>query len=260
MSEDKPALYDLNEKKGWLLKSTNKDKWYSQLLQLGRTNFVEPWNDGKFHYHSISQEIYYVVQGELWIIIDSIPLKLKQNNLLLVEKNIPHALVGGQGIIQHYMMKMPHNNDVKIVLEDAPSLKEFASREIKEIKELPKRIGFFANLNEKSNQNCWLIGFGKTNYNSEIFGLAYMNLPNEDIYQKQTHQNEYHYHEKGEEWYFVLEGSQELLVKDERVTVSAHQLLKVPKNIPHKLITYNYPFQGMTIRIPNIKDDKVIVE
>ncbi len=260
MVQSNSILYDLNEKKGWLLKSSKDGSWHSKWLQLGRTNFIEPWTDEKFHYHSTSQEIYFVLQGELWIIINDIPLKLKKNSLLLVQKKIPHAVVGGSGIIQHYMMKMPHTKDEKIVLDDVPTMKELESLKVNEIKDIPQKLGFYANLNSKKNQNCWLIGFGNTNYNSENFGLAYMNFPNENAFHEQNHPNEFHYHNKGEEWYFVLEGSLKLQVKSEKITIYPHQLLKIPEKIPHKLVSYTYPFQGMTIRIPNIKGDKVIVE
>lgn len=260
MIQSNSILYDLNEKNGWLLNSSKNSIWHSKWLQLGRSDFTKPWNDGKFHYHSISQEIYYVLQGELWIIINDIPLKLNQNNLLLVQKNIPHAVVGGNGIIQHYMMKIPHSEDEKIVLDNTPSLKEFESLKINEMKEIPQKSGFYADLNDKKNQNCWLIGFGNTNYNSDFFGLAYMNFSDEIAFHELNHPNEFHYHRKCEEWYFVLEGSQQLLVNNEEITVYPHQLLKIPENIPHKLISYRHPFQGMTIRIPNIKGDKVIVE
>ena len=244
-----------------MLKSSNKSKWYSKWLQLGRTNYIPPWNDGKFHYHTTSQEIYYVIQGELWIIIDDFPIILEQNNLLLVEKNIPHALVGGEGRIQHYMMKIPHEKDEKIVLHNAPTIEEFKLFKVGNKENLPKKYGFFANLNESKNQNCWLIGYGNSNHLSDSLGLAYMYIQDKADAEQQNHPNENHFHEENEEWYFVINGEQELLVQNEKVKVGAHQLLKIPPNVQHKHLKFlQYPFQGMTIRVPNKKGDKVIVD
>lgn len=252
-------LYNLEKKEGWLLDSSKEDQWYSKHLKLGRTNFREPWHDGKIHFHTSAQEIYFIVKGEIWLIIDNKPLILHERNILLVQPNIPHAVVGGKGTIQHYMMKIPHSNDEKIVLNEAPSKEDFLSEYKRNNEEINQNGCFLADLSMVENQNCWLIGYGSAKYHSEHFVLAYIYYKDEIQFSKEIHPNQLHYHKESEEWYFVLNGSQKLQIGNEEITIKKNHLLKIPENIPHKLISYDYPYEGMTIRTPNKIGDKVIL-
>ena len=79
-------LFNLNELNGWIIgpEFDINTPYYSSLLNLGRTNYLYPWKDPKFHYHTKSIEIYLVLHGELWIIVDKIAVKLKEKSILLV--------------------------------------------------------------------------------------------------------------------------------------------------------------------------------
>ncbi|NPD90247.1 MAG: hypothetical protein HGN29_16165, partial [Asgard group archaeon] len=87
------TLYNLENKNGWLLSSFKgkDDNCYSPLLQFGRTNFQEPWQDPNFHSHSISLEIYLLIEGELWHVVDEVPIIMKGRSLLLVQPGISHS-------------------------------------------------------------------------------------------------------------------------------------------------------------------------
>ena len=101
MIDEKFALYDLNEKQGWLLSSfkDKEDIHYSPLLQLGRTNFSDPWEDKDFHHHTNSLEIYLLNEGILWVAVDNTAIKMNGCSLLVVQPGISHSVIGGQGKI-----------------------------------------------------------------------------------------------------------------------------------------------------------------
>ena len=113
-------LFNLNELSGWIIGSEfdEKSPYYSSLFQLGRSDYLYPWKDPKFHYHTISIEVYLVLHGELWILVDEIVVKLKEKSILLVQPGVFHAVIGGKGLIHHYGMKIPSNGDKKVIKEE----------------------------------------------------------------------------------------------------------------------------------------------
>jgi len=264
MSDSKFTLYDLNEKSGWLLSSfmDKEDSHYSPLLQLGRTNFLDPWEDKDFHHHTNSLEIYLLVEGILWIAVDNIPIRMKGCSLLVVQPGFSHSVIGGEGKINHYGMKVPHSNDERVTNETPENILDLKEKMKTSVvlKPLKKSVGFYIDLNKKENQNHWILGFGNAFYETDKLCLAYVNFPNKDEFEKDTHPYALHYHVESTEWYLTLEGKQTLLVNDEEIGVSKGNLLRVPKNTPHNLISYEYPFRGVTIRTPNVPEDKIILE
>jgi len=264
MTDTSFSLYDLENKHGWLLSSfKNKDDiHYSPLLQFGRTNYCDPWQDPHFHSHSISQEIYLLIEGELWHLVDDIPIVMKERSLLIVQPGISHSIIGGRGKIQHFGMKIPHQEDKKII--------DNKNREINNILNIIKEdnvenhldpsIGFFIDLNEKKNQNRWQVGIGHAFYYTEEFCLAYVNFQSKEDRESVDHKDEYHYHKKSTEWYLTIKGEQELLIDGEIVVAKESTLLRVNEGTPHNVISRMYPFEGVTIKTPVVKGDKYILE
>ena len=125
---------------------------------------------------------------------------------------------------------------------------------------IKKNEGFYADLTLPENQNCWLIGYGVAKYHNLDFCLAYMVLKSENEFKKINHPNDLHYHSSSVEWYFTFDGLQELLVGKEKIKVPKDFLLKIEPNTPHNLVNRKYPFEGITLRTPNIIGDKVSLE
>ena len=264
MNKEKHTLYDLNDKQGWLLSSfkDKEDTHYSPLLQLGRTNFVNPWEDKDFHHHSNSLELYLLNEGILWVAVANIPIRMEGCSLLVVQPGISHSVIGGEGQINHYGMKVPHSNDKRITDETPDNLFELKEKmkTTKDIQTLDESAGFYIDLNKPENQNHWVLGFGDALYKTDNLCLAYVNFRDKCGFEKDTHPYALHYHTQNTEWYLTLEGRQTLIVDKEEVGVSAGNLLRIPKYTPHNLLNYDYPFRGVTIRTPNLPDDKVVLE
>jgi len=260
-------LFNLNELNGWIIgpEFDINTPYYSSLFNLGRTNYLYPWKDPKFHYHTKSIEIYLVLHGELWIIVDKIAVKLKEKSILLVQPGIFHAVIGGKGLIQHFGMKIPPKEDKKIIKEKIDDYEKIIENITKSgfnqspYRQLDPNHGFVADLKNESNINCWLIGLWDVQYETEKFCFAYINLETLEEKNAHSHQDHLHYHTESTEWYFTFKNSQELLVKNKNVVVPEGYLLKIPKGVPHKQLSLSFPFEGATIRTP-ILDDKIILE
>ena len=260
-------LFNLNELNGWIIGSEfdEKSPYYSSLFQLGRTNYLYPWKDPKFHYHTKSVEVYLVLHGELWILIDENAVKLKEKSILLVRPGIFHAVIGGKGLIQHYGMKVPSKGDKKVIKEENDDYEKLiksiskSSFNERSYHQLNPNHGFIADLKVESNINCWLIGLWDVKYETEKFCFAYINFETLEERNAHTHQDHLHYHSESTEWYFSFKNSQELFVKDKIVKVPEGCLLKIPKGVPHKQLSLSFPFEGATIRTP-ILDDKIIIK
>ena len=51
--------------------------------------------------HQDAQECYFLLQGELLILVAETLVSLKPKEILVVKPKIPHAIVGGEGRIEH---------------------------------------------------------------------------------------------------------------------------------------------------------------
>ncbi|MFX1313307.1 MAG: cupin domain-containing protein [Promethearchaeota archaeon] len=264
MSETKYFLYNLNNAGiQWYL-SCNKnvdDITYSPYLQLRCSNYVDPWEDKSSHYHSKSQEIFILLDGELWMMLDDEPFTLLRNNLLLVQPEVPHMIIGGNQKIRHFVLQVPHQKDRWIQVNKNTN---YDKERIKMAKnhyrcEIDGITGFFADLNDKKFQNNWLLGYGEAIYKTQRLCLAYMDLKREQDYNEMNHIETYHYHEESTEWYFTIKGQQKFLIDNKEISISPGYLLRIPEKTPHLLLSYSYPFEGITLRTPAIPNDKIIL-
>lgn len=264
MHSSKYSLYNLNDKQGWILSSFKEedDIHYSPLLQFGRTNHCDPWQDPNFHSHSVSLEVYLLIEGELWHVVNGIPIIMKGRSLLLVQPDISHSIVGGQGKIQHFGMKIPHQEDEKIIdskSRDIAKMIDLMDKGKTENK-LDPSIGFLIDLNNRENQNTWQIGTGHALYYTEKFCLAYVVFQTEEDRKSIDHKETYHYHQESTEWYLTLKGEQQFLIDGKELITKANTLLRVSEGTPHKVISRRYPFEGVTIKTPVVEGDKYVLE
>lgn len=259
MLEGKYHLYNLQSKGGWLLSPKHHDEYHSALIQFDRTNFLDAWFDSTVHYHTISIELYLVMHGEMWLQIGDSYLALKEGNLLLVQPGVPHAVVGSKGPIQFFGFKIPCITDEKIVVRELTEEETNKKPQFINCKDLDIKNGFVANLSQKEYQNYWIFGFGIAKYLVEEFSLAYMIFENEKEDSSLENYNDFHFHKTSEEWYFTFRGLQEFQTDEEKVLVPEGHLLRIGTGVPHKINHRQYPFEGMVLRAPLTRDDKVIV-
>ncbi|NHJ41343.1 MAG: hypothetical protein FK731_15025 [Asgard group archaeon] len=259
MLEGKYHLYNLLNKGGWLLSPNHQDEFCSTLIQLGRTDFLDPWSDPAFHYHTNSQELYLVMHGKLWLLVGDSYVKLKERNLLLVQPRVPHAVVGGKGAIQHFGLKIPCITDKKVNIRELTQDETSKKPYFIDNKELDAKLGFIADFTQKEFQNDWIFGFGIAKYLVEEFSLAYMVFENEKEDFSLENYNDFHFHKTSEEWYITFRGRQEFQVNKEKVLVPEGHLLRIGTGVPHIINQRKYPYEGMVLRAPLTRDDKVVI-
>ena len=194
MLEGKFHFYDFSNKGGWLLSHFHQNKYHSSLIQFGRTDFVDSWFDPATHYHTTAYEVYLVMHGELWVLVDDFSIALKEGNLLLVQPRVPHAVVGGKGPIQNFTLKIPCSSDEKKVVRKLSQKERSKAPSFINGNELVATKGFFADFSQEEHRNCWLFGFGIAKYLIDEFSLAYMIYEDEKEEKADGHPNDFHFH------------------------------------------------------------------
>ena len=149
--------------------------------------------------------------------------------------------------------------DEKKIVQDLSIKKQNKSAFQRSNRELDAKKGFFAELTGREHCNCWLFGFGSAKYLLEEFCLAYVSLKDEQEERATQDKNENHLHELSEEWYFTFQGSQELQVNDQKIKIPSGYLLRIGAGVSHKISVRQYPFEGMVVRAPLTRDDKIVL-
>jgi mannose-6-phosphate isomerase-like protein (cupin superfamily) len=223
------------------------------LVALGHTASVPPWADADVHRHETAEEYFFLRQGTLRFWIAGLSLSLRAKELLMVRPQVPHAIVGGDGPIEHFGIRAPALADrqsVGPIPQDLPGLGSEDQREF------CQDWGHRVSLMDSRNQNCWLIGLGEARLRSANLALAYLDF--------RTHEaanaglgtrHRLHLHEQSWEYYVVLEGTKTLLLEDQQVTLEPGDLLEVPPGVKHALYSRQAPYKGFTFRVP-VLDDK----
>jgi len=224
------------------------------LVALGHTASVPPWADPDVHQHEIAEEYFFLRQGILRFWVAGLLLSLRANELLMVRPRIPHAIVGGDGPVEHFGIRAPAPADRQSagpIPQDLPRLSSEDQRE------LCQDWGGRASLSERRNQNCWLIGLGETRLRSAHLSLAYLDFPTYEAANAGLGtRHRPHLHQRSWEYYVVLEGTKTLLIEDQQVTLEPGELLEVPPGVKHTLYGRQAPYRGFTFRVP-VLDDKV---
>ncbi len=257
-------LYNISQTSGehWLLSST-KDKhspYYSPILQFRKSTKTRLWKESQIHSHSLSTEIYFVLEGQMDILVNDKLISIIPNKLLLVNRNVPHLMAGGKSPLSHIVIKVPHQNDERKVHQELTldHLKKIT--QTSSTSNLDPKEGFLIDLTAPQNQNCWVLGLGSAIYSTPELSLAYMNLKSIDDYYKTNHKDTNHHHKYIEEWYLTITGSQLIQIDNTKLELTPLKLLRIKQGVQHRLLKYNYPFQGITFRSPALIDDKVIIE
>ena len=226
-----------------------------QLLGIGHTAFVHPWQDPYVHLHHGSEEFYLLLDGELRLYVDGTFVDLRPKELLMIWPRTPHAVVGGRGRIEYFGFRAPWHDDKQIV-SDIPSWDpKFDPAE----RELNAEWGRRIPLSATENQNCWLFGWGAAKHPSRHLILAYLDFPTVEMANAGIGTRlRMHYHQQSWEYYVAIKGRKIIQIEEELVNVDAGEILEVPPMVRHNIYRREAPYQGFTIRVPIVgKDDKV---
>jgi mannose-6-phosphate isomerase-like protein (cupin superfamily) len=227
-----------------------------ELVSVRHSALVSPWVDADVHLHTGSEEYYLLLGGELRILVAGSLLNLKPMEILMVKPHVAHAIVGGEGSIEHLGLRAPALGD-RQVTGDIPS--ELPSMGQKDERELRCDWGYRIPLQDGLNQNCWLIGYGVARFQSSHLILACLDYPTfEEANKGLGTRHRLHLHQRSWEYYIILEGTKTLRIEDALVTLSAGEMLEVPSGVRHALHSRQAPFRGLTFRVPiPEQDDKV---
>lgn len=247
--------YVFHERSGWIVDTRGTTVPHS-LVGIGHTAFLSPWSDPYVHFHKHSEEFYLLLHGELEFSIAGIRLTLQPHELLMVLPNIPHAIIGGKGRIEHFGIRAPFTSDKQIV-SDIPADFPEATNSDREIK---ANWGCRIPLTATENQNCWLIGWGAIKQQSSHLILAYLNFSTHKLANAGIRTRlRMHYHKEAWEYYVALRGKKVLQIEDELVTVNAGEIVEVPPHVRHNVYRREAPYEGFTLRVP-ITDESDKVE
>jgi mannose-6-phosphate isomerase-like protein (cupin superfamily) len=227
-----------------------------RLLTVGHTAQVKPWTDPDVHQHAGSEEGYILLAGCLWLQVAGSVVSLKRNELLMVWPGVPHAIVGGEGPIEHLGLRAPALRDRRPVGDlpaSLPPVDEEGARDLR------RAWGYRVSLQDPQNQSCWLVGAGRARFPSSHLSLAYLDFPTTEAANAGIGtRHRMHLHRESWETYVVLEGVKTLRVEEEMVTLRAGELLQVPPGVRHTLAGRQAPYRGFTLRVPALDhSDKV---
>jgi len=212
---------------------------------------VPPWRDRDIHLHTDSEEYYFLLQGELQVLVVDAVLTLRPYEVLMIKPSVPHAVVGGTGPIEHFVLRMPAAEDQQVMGRtpaDAAAVAEGGKRV------LQREWGCRVPLAEARYQNCWLFGVGQAHFPSDVMCLAYLDFPSAESLGADDHRHGLHLHRESWEFYVVLQGTRVLRIEQELAEVSAGEVLAVPPRVKHVLHGTEIPFVGCTFRTPLLND------
>ena len=212
---------------------------------------VPPWRDRDIHLHTDSEEYYFLVQGELQVLVPRGMLTLKPCEVLMIKPTVPHAVVGGTGPIEHFVLRVPAAEDRQVVGRIPAGYAAIAEEGERE---LQAEWGCRVSLGEARRQNCWLFGVGQAHFRSDVMCLAYLDFPSAESLGADNHRHRLHLHWESWEFYVVLQGTRVLRIEQELAEVSAGEVLAVPPRVRHVLHGTETPFVGFTFRTPLLND------
>jgi mannose-6-phosphate isomerase-like protein (cupin superfamily) len=178
---------------------------------------------------------------------------VQPNEFLQVRAGVPHAIVKGEGVIEHFILRFPAVEDKRVLSKlptKFPPPLECGGRT------LQRKWGCRVSVDESANRDCWLFGVGQAKFHSLHMCLAFMRYPTQKFADQYRHAYHHCYHAHLESWefYTVLQGVKVLRIGDEIIPVQAGEILQVNPGVKHVFHEMVAPFEGFTFRTPLVED------
>jgi mannose-6-phosphate isomerase-like protein (cupin superfamily) len=226
-----------------------------QYIAIYHSAAMPPWRDAEIHSHQASEEFYLLLKGQLWFLVGGNLVRLKPEELLMFRPGVPHAIVRGEGLIEHFYFRAPVSNDRIshgfLPVHLPPLMRGDDEREYE------SEWGFRLPLHQAEYQNRWSIGFGAAPFHSDHLLFVFLNFPaHESANAGLGTRHRLHLHRESWEYYVVLKGAKTLQIEDSEISISPGNMIEVSPGTRHALKGREAPFLGFTFRVP-VRDDKV---
>jgi len=245
------SIYNYYGRSGYLLQPTAGNE--NEMIVLGHTNYVRSWSDPNLHLHTEAYEYYFLWRGTIHFLVDDMAMTLHGPELLLIKPQVPHAIIGGEGPIEHFGIRAPGLQDKQVV---APLPDKYPAFRFEKSRLLELSWGYRIPLDDGRHQNIWCLGVHKALFNSPPMGLAYLNFPSQRAAQIDKTRPQLHRHQDSWEYYTVLNGCKVIRIDHETITLKPGDICVIPPGTPHAVLNRIAPYQGFTIRAP-LKADKI---
>lgn len=252
MKQKPYAKYLFHGRSGYILQPSPGHE--NEMIALGHTANLAPWSDPDIHMHTISYEYYFLRRGSLFFLVNELALSLHGPELLALKPGVPHAIIGGEGPIEHFGIRAPGRRDKRVVAALPASYPAFS---LEESRQLTFPWGYRIPLSDGRYQNNWCLGVDQALFHSPPMGLAYLNFPTVEAARIDEKRNQRHLHHESWEYYVVLNGRKTIQIAAETVTVTPGEICIISPNTSHQVVHRDAPYLGFTIRAP-LKPDKYL--
>ena len=172
-------------------------------------------------------------------------ISLRPRELLAIPAQVPHAVIGGRGRIEHFGIRTPYVDD-KVTIAALPATRP------PELDETQRTVmgdwGQRLALRSPEFQNCWLDGGDRARYASAYFSMMYLNfgVQGQDILfpGEQAGNSE---NSQISTLYVVLRGSLTLKNRDQTLLIEAGQILHVIPGTVCTVAPSATPFEGLAL-------------
>lgn len=243
---DKWFLVALNrdESHGYIAGSrlARTDPAYSTLVDIGFNCQADAWQDDLAHYHTESEEYYLVIRGSLTMEVGGQTVPVPAGHLLGVKVGTSHRVVGGQGPIESFSIRMPGNKNDKVVVQQGQVC--------------PHDAWFLLDLHAPCSDYQAGACLPKTDPAYSPLWDFWSGWQRSLIMWRGQ---EFHYHTRAEEFYIVLRGRLDLEVDGQVIAVQPGHLLDVKPGAVHGVVGGQEPIDTLFFRVPGGRGDKTVV-
>lgn len=215
---------------------------YSMLMDIGFNRQANAWQDARTHYHAASEEYYIATRGRLDLEVCGQAVSVPAGYLLGVKEGTPHHVVGGQGPIESFSVRLPGGRRDKVIVQPGQVC--------------PNDAWFLLDLRAPSSdyQAGACLPTTSPAY-SPLWDFWSGWQKSLTTWRGQEH----HYHTRGEEYYIVLRGRLDLEVDEQVVSVQPGFLLGVKPGAVHGVVGGREPIDTIFFRVPGGRGDKTVV-
>jgi mannose-6-phosphate isomerase-like protein (cupin superfamily) len=216
---------------------------YSTLVDVGFNRQADVWRDDFAHYHVESEEYYLVIRGSLALEVGGQIVFVPAGHLLGIKAGTSHCVVGGQGPIESFSIRMPGNKNDKVV--------------VRQSQVCPNDSWFLLDLRVPCSDYQAGACLPTTSPAYSPWWDFWSGWQKSLITWRGQ---EFHSHTRAEEYYIVLQGRLDLKVDGQVISVRPGYLLGVKPGAVHSVVGGQEPVDTLFFRVPGGRGDKTVVD